>query len=149
MTKFWTDFTSSVWSFCRWVADVPFHETSPSGNEQGERSFFASWVIEQLRWPFGFILLLFPVNEVVGYQGFNKVLSRWQKLWRRRRRKKLTPVSRVVHGHTLSPPHPPGKFMESRPLRIDFQPSGAKVRVFEQNTGISKFWLFYSVTADE
>ena len=40
-------------------------------------------------------------------------------------------------------------FMKSRPLRIDFQPSGAKVRVFEQNTGISKFWLFYSVTADE
>ena len=27
MTGFWTDFTSSVWNFCRWVADVPPRET--------------------------------------------------------------------------------------------------------------------------
>ena len=62
------------------MADVPFHETSPSGNEQGKRSVFTGWVIEQLRCPFCFILLLFPVNVVVGYQVFSKVLSRWQKL---------------------------------------------------------------------
>ena len=78
------------------MADVPFRETSPGGNEQGERSVFAGWVIEQLRCPFCFILLLFPVNVVLGYQGFNKVLSRWLKLWRRQRRKKLAPVSRAV-----------------------------------------------------
>ena len=28
MTRFWTDFMSSVWNFCRWVADVPSRETS-------------------------------------------------------------------------------------------------------------------------
>ena len=123
------------------MADVPPRETSPSGNEQGERSVFAGWVIEQLRCPFCFILLLFAVNVVRGYKSFNKVLRGWQKLWRRQRRKRLTPVSRVVQGHT--PPPPPGKFMKSMPLRIHFQHSGAKIRVFEQDTDIIKFWLFY------
>ena len=75
MTKFQTDFTSSVWSFCRCVADVPFRETSASGNEQGEGSVLAGWIIEQFKCPFCFILLLFPVNVVEGYQGFNKVLK--------------------------------------------------------------------------
>ena len=103
MTKFQTDFTPSVWSFCHWVADVPCRETSLSGNEQGGRSLFAGWVIEQLRCPFCFTLLLFPINVVMGYQGFNKVLSWWQKLWRRWRWKKLTPVSRAVQGHTPPP----------------------------------------------
>ena len=43
---------------------------SPSGNERGGKSVFAGWVIEQLRCPFGFILLLFAMNVVMGYQGF-------------------------------------------------------------------------------
>ena len=137
MTKFQTDFTSSVWSFCHWGADVPFRKTSPSGNEQGERFVFAGWVIEQLKCPFWLIFLSFPVNVFMGYQGFNKVLRRWQKLWRRWWWKKLTPVSRAVQRHTHS-----GKFMKSRPLRIHFQHSGAKIRVFEQNKDIIKFWLF-------
>ena len=90
-----------------------------------------------LRCPFCFALLLFPVNVVMGYKGFNKVLRRWQKLWRRRRWKKLAPVSRVVQGHT--PPPPPGKYMKSGPLGIHFQHSGAKIKVFEQDTDIIKF----------
>ena len=32
---------------------------------------------------------------------------------------------------------------------MHFQHSRAKIRVFEQNTDIIKFWLFYSVTAHE
>ena len=36
LCKHW--FTSSVWNFCRWVADVPPRETSLSGDERGETS---------------------------------------------------------------------------------------------------------------
>ena len=36
LCKHW--FTSLVWNFCRWVADVPPRETSPSGDERGETS---------------------------------------------------------------------------------------------------------------
>ena len=32
---------------------------------------------------------------------------------------------------------------------MHFQHSGAKIRVFEQNTDIIKFWLYYSVTAHD
>ena len=39
-----------------------------------------------------------------------------------------------------------GKHLKSGPLRMHFQHSGAKIRVFEQNANIIKFWLFYSVT---
>ena len=35
------------------------------------------------------------------------------------------------------------KILKSGPLRMHFQHSGAKMRVFEQNRDI-KFWLFYS-----
>ena len=43
----------------------------------------------------------------------------------------------------------PRKILKSGPRRMHFQRSGAKLRVFEQNTDIIKFWLFYSVTAHE
>ena len=43
---FWTDFTSSVWNFCRWVADVPPRETSPSGEERGKTCVFAGSLIQ-------------------------------------------------------------------------------------------------------
>ena len=39
-----------------------------------------------------------------------------------------------------------GKILKSGPLRMHFQHSGAKIRVFEQNTDIIKFWFFHSVT---
>ena len=42
-----------------------------------------------------------------------------------------------------------GKIFKFGPLRMLFQHSTAKIRVFEQNTDIIKFWLFYSVTAHE
>ena len=38
-------------------------------------------------------------------------------------------------------------FLKSGPFRIHFQHSGAKLRGFEQNTDIIKFWLSYSMTA--
>ena len=44
---------------------------------------------------------------------------------------------------------PPGKIVKSGPFTMHFQHSGAKIREFEQNTDIIKFWLFYSVTAQE
>ena len=37
---------------------------------------------------------------------------------------------------------PPGKSLKSGHLRVHFQHSGAKIRVFEQNTDSIKFWLF-------
>ena len=43
----------------------------------------------------------------------------------------------------------PGKFLKSGPLRIHSQHSGAKIRVFKQNTDIIKFWPFYSAVAHE
>ena len=39
LTGFWTDFTSSVWNFCRLVADVPPHETSPAAKSEEKRMF--------------------------------------------------------------------------------------------------------------
>ena len=44
---------------------------------------------------------------------------------------------------------PPGKIVKSGPFITHFQHSGAKIREFEQNTDIIKFWLFYSVSAQE
>jgi len=42
------------------------------------------------------------------------------------------------------------KSLKSGPLsRMHFGHSGTKIRVFELNTDIIKFWLFYSVTAQE
>ena len=43
---------------------------SPSSDEQGEMCVFTGLggEIEQLRGPFGFILLLFAMNIVMGYQ---------------------------------------------------------------------------------
>ena len=39
LTGFRTDFTSSVWNLCRWVADVPPRKTSPAANSEEERMF--------------------------------------------------------------------------------------------------------------
>ena len=43
MIRFRIDFTSSVWNFCRLVADVPPRKTSPNGDERGETSVFAGY----------------------------------------------------------------------------------------------------------
>ena len=42
-----------------------------------------------------------------------------------------------------------GKILKSGLLKMHFQHSGAEIRLFEQNTDIIKFWLFYSVTEHE
>ena len=39
LTGFGTDFTSSVWNFCRWVADVPPRETSLTAKSEEKRMF--------------------------------------------------------------------------------------------------------------
>ena len=44
---------------------------------------------------------------------------------------------------------PPGKSLKSGPLRLHFQHSGAKIRVFEQSTGIFKFWPFWEKISKE
>ena len=40
LTGFRTDFTSSVWNFCHWVADVPPRETSPAARSEEKRLFW-------------------------------------------------------------------------------------------------------------
>ena len=51
LTGFRTDFTSSVWNFCRWVADVYPRETSPAAKSEAKRMFSqASEKIEQQMW---------------------------------------------------------------------------------------------------
>ena len=42
LTRFRTYFTSSVWNFCRWVADVPPRETSPAAKSEEKRMFSQS-----------------------------------------------------------------------------------------------------------
>ena len=39
LTGFRTDFTSSVWNFCRWVAKLPPRETSPAAKREEKRLF--------------------------------------------------------------------------------------------------------------
>ena len=39
LTGFRTDFTSSVWNFCHWVADVPPRETSPAAKSEEKWMF--------------------------------------------------------------------------------------------------------------
>ena len=99
VTKFWTNFMSSrVWNFCRWVVDIPPHEMPPSGNERGERSVFAGWVIEQLNMSLWFYFCCCLLSGFL-IRVFKKVLSWWQKLWIRKRQKKLASVSKGLQGH--------------------------------------------------
>ena len=39
LTRFWTDFTSSLWNFCRWGADVSHGETSLALRTEARRLF--------------------------------------------------------------------------------------------------------------
>ena len=39
LTRFWTDFTSSLWNFCRWGADVSHGETSLAAKTEARRLF--------------------------------------------------------------------------------------------------------------
>ena len=79
----------------------------------------------------------------------NKVLSRWQKLWsRQRREKKLAPQGQLASAKSASyegglGTWPVAKVLKSEPLRMYFGHSGAKIRVFEQNTDIVEFWLLW------
>ena len=55
---------------------------------------------------------------------------------------KLAPVSKAVWVHA-NPPPPPRNFLKSGPLRVHFQHSGAKTRVFELNTDILNSMTFF------
>ena len=102
MTKFWTDF------FCHLVKVMEFLSLS------GRRS--SSWNVPQQQWGRRKVcfcrlgnwtvikhvpLVLFFFRLLSGFliRVFNKVLSRWQKLWIRKREEKLAPVSRALQGH--------------------------------------------------
>ena len=39
LTRFWTDFTSSVWNFCRWSADISPGKTSQVARSEEKRLF--------------------------------------------------------------------------------------------------------------
>ena len=58
LTRFRTDFASSVWNFCRWVADVPPRETSPAAKSAEKRIFWQARrplasIVSCLTWPTG------------------------------------------------------------------------------------------------
>ena len=44
LCKHW--FASSVWNFCRWVADVPLRETSPAAKGEEKRTFLQATALE-------------------------------------------------------------------------------------------------------
>ena len=71
------------------------------------------------------------------YRVFDKILKRWQKLWSRRRTGKkrslrLACIESKARVPMKDPSRgmPPGKIVKSGPLRVHFQHSGAKIRVF-------------------
>ena len=72
---------------------------------------------------------------------FNKILSRWQKLWSRWREKKL--VTKVQLILWAPKAQVSGKIVKSGPLRMLLQHSGTKIRVSEQNTDIIKLFGFF------
>ena len=71
---------------------------------------------------------LYLVNPFPPTQGFWVAKA---TVWSRWRMKKITAKARVS-----------GKILKSEPLRMHSQNSGAKMRVFERNTDVFKFWLF-------
>ena len=74
---------------------------------------------------------------------FNKILSRWQKLWSRWREKRL--VTKVQLILWAPKAQVSGKIVKSGPLRniMLLQHSGTKVRVSEQNRDIIKLFDFF------
>ena len=90
LSKHW--FASSVWNFCRWVADVPPRETSPAAKSEEKRMFSQAKQLEilvtVLEDPFSMtILLLWPWFyglTVVALMGFHCTFQQFQhKLHRR------------------------------------------------------------------
>ena len=78
---------------------------------------------------------------------FNKVLSRWQKLWSMWRRKKTHTTGAACKRRQQELLG--RKKLKSGPFRVRFQHSGAKITVFEQNTEIIKFWNFWVLFCNE
>ena len=81
-------------------------------------------------------------------------LSRWQKFWSKRKSKKLAPQAPFASAKGASSYWALGhvsweKMLKSGAPRTYFQDCVAKIRVFEQNIDITKFWRFYSATVHE
>ena len=112
----------------------------PAATSEEKRMFShwlaGNWIVKMSLW-FYFTFVCYEWLVVMGYQDFNKVLSRWQKLWSRQRWKKLTPVSRAVSG--ASP-------LENV-LNLDLLEYISSI--LEQNTNVIKFWFFYSAISHE
>ena len=66
LCKHW--FTSSVWNFCRWVADVPPRKPSPSGNDDSQKNsgHFMTPSLVFLWMTSGEQLQKFHTNQVLG-----------------------------------------------------------------------------------
>ena len=85
LTGFRTDFASSVWNFCRSVADVPPRETSLNGDERGETSAIPrltriSWINNWWH-PSKSLYVLLNISLLVGLCD-SKIWMLWRRLLR-------------------------------------------------------------------
>ena len=72
MTGFRTDFTSSVWNFCRWVADVPPRETSPAAKSEEKRLFSQATIAH------AFKVFVWRNDSLLTLLAERKFMKRWR-----------------------------------------------------------------------
>ena len=87
-------------------------------------------------------LLITRYININPFQRFQWGFTRWQELWSRKIRKKIAPQAQLGSAESVSYKGFQVKILKSGHLRVHFQHFGAKIRVLEQTTDITKFWLF-------